>query len=193
MLSVMIGVTALTAAACQSRESASCQSDIVSSTVVATFCGHRQGDNEVLDLLILWRGKPGWFQRHQLGSGGGGSRLFGAGTNGQVSEHKTYGDVTIAFDANFDTNVVTIGRSTVKLDHINTVIVDDVDGDWHASATRWTEPRLQLVGDWNLALASRSSELLRDLRCDIPMPDPSASAGVSQVPVITVCEKLKKR
>jgi hypothetical protein len=195
MLSVMIGVTALAAAAaCQPRESASCQSDIVSSTVVATFCGHRQGENEMLDLLILWRGKPGWFQRHHLGGGGGGgSRRFGAGTNGRVSEHKIYGDVTIAFDADFDTNVVTIGRSTMKLDHVNTVIVDDVDGDWHASATRWTEPRLPLVGDWNLELASRSSELLRDLRCDIPMPDPSASAAVSQVPVITVCEKLRKR
>src|SRR4029450_4821612 len=84
----------------QPRENASCQSDIVSSTVVATFCGHRQGENEMLDLLILWRGKPGWFQRHHLGGGGGGgSRRFGAGTNGQVSEHKIYGDVTIAFDA----------------------------------------------------------------------------------------------
>src|SRR3954465_8981493 len=88
----------------QPRESASCQSNIVSSTVVATFCGHRQGDNEMLDLLILWRGRPGWFQRHHPGGGGGGSRVFGAGTNGAVSQHQTYGDVTIAFDANFDTN-----------------------------------------------------------------------------------------
>lgn len=110
---------------------------------------------------------------------------------GQVSEHKTYGDVTIAFDANFDTNVVTIGRSTVTLDHINTVIIDDVDGDWRVSATRWTEPRLPLVGDWNLALARRSNELLRYLRCDILMPDASPSYAVPQLPVITVCEKLK--
>jgi hypothetical protein len=194
VLSVVIGVAALAAAVgCQPRESASCQSNIVSSTVVATFCGHFQGNNEILDLLILWRGKPGWFQRHHPGGGGGGGRVFGAGTNGQVSQHQTYGDVTIAFDANFDTNVATIGRSTVQLDHINTVIIDDVDGDWHTTATRWIEPRLPLVGDWNVALAQRSSELLRYLRCDVPMPDPSASYAVPQVPVITVCEKLKKQ
>jgi hypothetical protein len=148
----------------------------------------------MLDLLILWRGRPGWFQRRRAGVyGGGGSRVSGTGTNGAVSEYNTYGDVTIAFDANFDTNVATIGRSTVKLDHVNTVFIDDVDGDWHTSATRWTEPRLPLAVDWNVALVQRSSELLRYLRCDVPMPDPSASYPVPQVPVITVCEKLKKQ
>lgn len=40
----------------QQRESSSCQSDVVSSTVVSTFCGHHEGEHEVLDLLILWRG-----------------------------------------------------------------------------------------------------------------------------------------
>src|SRR4029450_4226757 len=73
----------------QPRESASCQSDIVSSTVVATFCGHRQGENEMLDLLILWRGKPGWFQRHHLGGGGGGGRPLRGGDNGRhVAAHE---------------------------------------------------------------------------------------------------------
>src|SRR5262245_12173040 len=87
----------------QAPESTSCQSDIVSATVVATFCGHRQNDNQILDLLILWRGKPGWFQRHHPGSDGvGGSRVFGAGTKGKVSEHRRYGDVAIGFDADFD-------------------------------------------------------------------------------------------
>ncbi len=193
MLNAVIAVTVLAAIVSQPRETASCQSDIVSSTVVTTFCGHRQGDNEVLDLLILWRGKPGWFQRHRPGSsGGGGSRVFGAGTNGVVSQSQTYGDVTIAFAANFDTNEVTIGRSTVQLDHINTVIVDDVGGDWRTAATLWTEPRLPLDGDWNLALVRRSRELLRYLRCDIPMPVPPASYAVPQLPIITVCEKLRK-
>ena len=42
MPSVVIVMTVLGALACQPRETASCQSDIVSSTVVTTFCGHRQ-------------------------------------------------------------------------------------------------------------------------------------------------------
>src|SRR3954451_2669060 len=101
MLSTIIGVMILSASAAQQQsEAVSCQSDIVSSTVVSTFCGHRQGENQVIDLLILWRGKPGWFQEHRPSGtgGGGGSRRQGAGTAGQVSEHKTYGDVTIGFD-----------------------------------------------------------------------------------------------
>ncbi len=175
----------------QPRESASCQSDIVSSTAVSTFCGHRQGDNEIVDLLILWRGKPGWFQSKGTGSGGsGGSRKFGAGTNGVVSQSQSYGGVTIAFHADFDSNSATIGQSTIKLDRINTIVVDDVDRDWRVTNTRWTDPALPLVGDWNLLLATRSREFVRDLQCDIPMPAPPP---LRQLQVHTVCDKLKKR
>ena len=173
----------------QPRESASCQSDIVSSTAVATFCGHRQGDDQFLDLYILWRGKPGWFQNRSLGaSGGAGSRSFGAGTNGIVSQRQTYGAVTIAFEADFDANVVTIGQTTIKLDRVNAVVIDDVDGEWRTSATRRIEPRLPLTGDWNMALAQRSPEVRRDLQCGVPMPKPPAW---SQLQVVTVCDKLR--
>src|SRR5215831_5434383 len=90
---VMLGAFAQTAPQ-QPRESVSCQSDIVSSTVVETFCGHRHGDNEIVDLLILWRGKPGWFQMRGTGrNGSASSRRFGAGTNGVVSHSQSYGDV----------------------------------------------------------------------------------------------------
>jgi hypothetical protein len=191
LLSVTIGIAALAAVARQPRESVSCQSNIVSSTVVATFCGHRQADEEVLDLLILWRGTPGWFQRGS--GGGGGSRTFGAGTNGQVSQYEAYGDVTIAFAANFDTKVVMIGPSTVPLDHINTVMIDDVDGNWGSPATQWTEPRLPLAGDWNVALVRRSSALLRYLRCDVPMPQARVSYPGPRLPIVTVCEKLNNK
>jgi hypothetical protein len=46
----------------QRPESTSCGSNIVSGTVVATFCSHVSGTDQLLDLLILWRGAPGWFQ-----------------------------------------------------------------------------------------------------------------------------------
>jgi hypothetical protein len=72
------------------REQPSCQYNIVSSTVVAAYCGHRAGDDEVLDLLIAWRGEPGWFQRGDGATGGGGSRRLG-----RVSQYAIYNDVTI--------------------------------------------------------------------------------------------------
>jgi hypothetical protein len=179
----------------QPHESASCQSNIVSSTVVATFCGHAEHGNEMLDLLILWRGSPGWFLRHGPGGGGtGGSMTFGAGTKGVVSQYQTYGDVTIAFDADFDTNAVAIGSADVKLDHINTVVVDDVDTGWRVTARRWTDPRLPLGPDVNLSLAQRSRAVRADLNCAVPMPAaPVTRFPVQQARVVTVCEKLKTR
>jgi hypothetical protein len=181
----------------QSREIASCGSNIVSSTVVATFCGHRLDNDEILDLLILWRGNPGWFQRREGGRvGGGGSRQFGAGTKGHVSQYSMYGDVTISFDADFDANIVKIGEVPVPLNGVNTVLVDDIDepGARRISATRWTEPRLPLIGDMNLILVQRSRELLDYLRCEIPMPaPPSMRTSTSQIPIVTVCEKLKSK
>lgn len=179
---------------CHLRESTSCQSNIVSSTVVVTFCGHRQGANEMLDLLIVWRGAPGWFHnRHFGGGGGGGFTQFGAGTKGVVAMHQAYGDVTIGFDADFDANTVTIGDRNVALDRMNTILVDKVDrpGGRQISAMRWTAPRLPLGGDVNLVLVQRSRELLNDLQCDIPMPAPPSR--IPQAPVITVCEKLKQK
>jgi hypothetical protein len=178
-------------------ESASCESNIVSSTVVLTYCGHRLDRNEILDLLILWRGKPGWFQRRERGSsGGGGSRRFGGDTKGHVSQYSTYGDVTIGFDADFDASTVTIGEERIPLNGVNTVIVDDIDEPRarRVSATRWTEPRLPLIGDKNLVLVQRSRELLEYLRCEIPMPASSSlTTSRLQVAVITVCEKLKPK
>jgi hypothetical protein len=179
---------------CQLNESASCQSNIVSSTVVATFCGHRDGADEMVDLLSVWRGSPGWFQNRQFGDGGsGGYNEFGAGTKGHVAMHQAYGDVTISFDADFDANTVAIGERTVALGRVNTIIVDKVDGPGvhQISAMRWTEPRLPLGGDVNLILTQQSRELLNDLQCDIQMPTPPS--GIPQEPVMTVCEKLKQR
>lgn len=180
---------------CRSNERISCQSDIVSSTVVATFCGHRQGANEMLDLLVVWRGAPGWFHNRLfgVGGGGGGFNRFGAGTNGHVGMHQAYGNVTIGFEVDFDTNTVTIGDRAIALVRMNTILVDNVDrpGVHQVSAMRWTAPELPLGGDVNLTLAQRSRELLNDLQCDLPMPAPPS--GVPQAPVITVCEKLKQK
>ena len=53
-----------------------CDTNIVSATVAATFCGHASGDSQIVDLFILWRGRPGWFHAHGGGSGSGGSNEF---------------------------------------------------------------------------------------------------------------------
>lgn len=38
-------------------DSTSCQSHIVSSTLVATVCGHAADNSQIMDPVILWRGR----------------------------------------------------------------------------------------------------------------------------------------
>jgi len=171
-----------------------CQSDIVSPSVVATFCGHAAGGDEMMDLLILWRGAPGWFyKKGNAGVGSGGFlQDFGGWTKGRVSQHASYGDVEIAFEADFDAASVKIDEVVLPIDRFNTVVVDAVDepAARHIASRRRTEPRLPLTREPNLELARRSADLVNDLRCDVPMPPPPP---IPQASVITVCDKLKPR
>ena len=172
----------------------SCQFNIVSSTVVAANCSHREGDNEVVDLLTAWRGQPGWFG--DGASGGGGTRRFGAGTKGHVSQSANYNDVTVAFDADFDAGTVMIGDLTVTLKGVNAILIDQVEraDAKPRPATLWIEPRLPLGRDVNLLMTQRSPELRKFLRCEVPMPAPSPTRRMRSRPtIVTVCEKLEGR
>ena len=178
---------------CQMHEDPSCQSDIVSASAISSFCGHAEGPAQVPDLVILWRGEPGWFLAPTPGgvNAVGGARSYGAGTRGHVSETRRYGGITIGFDADFDAEVLKVGASAIPLDRVNTVVLDYVGGEWRVTAKRWTEPRPPVAGDWNLALARRSPEFLRDLRCELPMPAAVPAGPGARPLVVTVCERLK--
>ena len=184
---VVVGTALIAGGAHQRRESSSCQTDIVSATVVSTYCGHHENGSEVLDLLILWRGKPGWFLGAGL-RGTGGTRTFGPGINGIVSSRETFGDVTIEFGADFDRRTATIGSLAIDLSKVNTVTIDDVEGAGRVSAQVWTEPRLPADGDWNRALARKSALIREFLQCEVPMP----STPRNGPPVVTVCERLRR-
>jgi hypothetical protein len=176
----------------QPRESTTCGTNIVSATVVATYCSHRVGDDDKLDLFILWRGQPGWFQRRGIGeSGNRGSRTMGGSTNGHVSDYTTYNGVTIAFDADFDAGTVTIGDVRIRLDDVDAVLVDTVDqrAGQHIAGMEQIASTVKLGSDPNVALIERSPTLLRYLQCEISMPRPA----MPQPPVITVCQKLAAR
>ena len=180
----------------QSPGAVGCDSNIISSTVVATYCGHADGSEQILDLLILWRGDPGWFERGQGGSGSGGTYEATGGVTSHVTQYSMYGGVAIGFEADFDKNSASVGETVVQLDRVNTVLVDNVDkpGARAVSTTLWTEPRLPLSGDVHVALIRQSSALLDYLRCDLPMPGESAARSrTPRVPVVTVCEKLKSK
>jgi hypothetical protein len=174
------------------QDQPSCQFDIVSSTVVATHCSHRVVHDQVLDLFIAWRGRPGWFQQRYSSMGRGATGSFGTAMLGRVSQHQTYNDVTLGFHADFHARTVTIGEEVVSLKSVNAILIDQVERaeTRRISSTRWIQPRLPLGVDVNLILARRSRELRQFLRCNVPMPAASPKVVRPQPPVVTVCEKL---
>jgi hypothetical protein len=179
----------------QSPENTTCGTNIVSSSVVATYCSHRSGGDEILDLMILWRGTPGWFQHSTWGTGGGGGgSIITVNGRGRVNRWFNYGDVTLGFDADFDAHTVKLGDEVVPLAHVDAILIDDVDGPRRIQGTRWIEPRLRLAADMNVVVIQQSRELRDYLRCDVPMPAPPATP-IPRPPqrIITVCEKLKAK
>lgn len=169
VFSSLCAASLVAAVACSEREPASCQYNILSSTVVAAYCSHRDGSHELVDRLIAWRGQPGWFG--DGATGGGGTRRFGAGTSGRVSQSARYQGFTIAFDADFDAGTVGVGDVTVTLRHENAILIDHVErGDAQLMSKLWIDPDLPLGVDVNLVMAQRSRELRTFLRCELPMP-----------------------
>ena len=78
----------------------------------------------MIDVVILWRGAAGWFQRGPSGRhGSGGSTVMGPATKGYVVHDATYGDIAISFDADFDTNTIKLGERTIGLERVNTIFV----------------------------------------------------------------------
>ena len=191
--SVAIGLT-LTLGGAQSRgiPPTGAGSYVVSPAVVATSITHADPSGQSsLDLLVLWRGTPGWF------SGGkrGGSSTWGesaAGRPGSPDSERSQGVVTHQFSfgryslsLRFDRDVRTLllQGMDLALEGANVVLVDGVDSpvgptvigtrriDWEtASRPVRVEPLLR-----------ETPELLAFLRCDATLSDPSLQALVSGI------------
>jgi len=105
----------------------------LSPTTVAYWQQHENGDGTgTLDLLVLWRGTPGWFFRGGSSSGGGG--IHGGFAQWQGTHSMTYGDVTLTMEftsqsKNFDpaSTVVTILDRKIQLRDTNVILIDGAD------------------------------------------------------------------
>src|SRR4051812_31771208 len=111
-----------------------------------------------LDLLVLWRGSPGWFMRGSMGSTGGahigggieGGTVGGVGGQGDVRRASlktewltwSYGTLTLRVDVDVNANVATVLGTPVSLDNSNVIVVDGADSDNGSKVadTRWIEP-----------------------------------------------------
>jgi hypothetical protein len=168
----------------------------VSETVITTLCGHAAGAQQALDLLIMWRGSPGWFQRREKGASDDDvTREFANSEGTRVAQYRTFAEVTVGFDADFAARTVTIDGETLSLTHDNAIVVDHVDIPHmrRVVTTYRVETILPLSDDANLILARMSARVRAAFQCTPHLPSPRRGplSPVQQRHVATVCERLR--
>jgi hypothetical protein len=144
----------------------------VSSSVIGWWMAHPEGaGTSALDLLILWRGTPGWLLR---GGGMGGSA---SGRQGFASNMGTQtmwaGSRALTWTFDLTAKTVTILDQSFSLAAVNVVLVDDADSPQGSRVVRALRIDPTYPGSalhFELALR-RSPELLEFLQCDVPLSD----------------------
>ena len=157
-------------------------SKIVSPVVVASWRAHdNYADGSTTTLLVLWRGKAGWFTPGGRGSGGGG----GGSSSSYAYEYMTYGGRTFTMEFDDDKKIVKMVNQEISLKETNVVLVDFVDSETGATIVgyRWIEPGPPApplvegaVADPIAGVIRRSPELYDYLHCDLKLSDPLMNA-----------------
>jgi hypothetical protein len=142
-------------------------SAVVSPTVVAGWFTRRGGAEAVLDLLVLWRGSPGWALRggQAVGSSGGGTGQRQGMTirRGDLSLHMAYDAAARSCE---------IEGQAMPLGDDNVVLVDGVDSrDGPRVVKTLRIDRALATTDAVDAAIRRSPELVAYLQCDVQLPD----------------------
>ena len=159
----------------------------LSPTTVAYWQQHDNGDGTgSLDLLVLWRGSPGWFFRGGSSSGGGG--VHGGFGQWQGTHAMTYGDVTLTMEftsqsKDFDpaSTVVKILDREIPLRDTNVILIDGADSKTPTIVgTRYVDPHFA-GRDPVAAVVKRTPELFEFLRCDLTLPDSNQQAMMALV------------
>jgi hypothetical protein len=176
-VSVAVGwlISGAVAAGGQRRPGSVQTSYIVSPVVVATVMATRAADGaETLDLLVLWRGSPGWFFRD------GGTGSSGGGTGTWVYATARYGDLQLQLSLDTAARIAIVQGTRVELKDANIVLVDGADtravvvGMLRADPLLADAPRIEPV-------LRSSARLLEFLRCDVRLDDPGRDAAVQRM------------
>ncbi len=128
-----------------------------------------------LELLVLWRGAPGWFAQ-----GTGKSESGGGDSNGHYWVHLQEGSIDLDLDLNMDKRIATIGGSDTALGEANVLLVDGVGSAGvptvHATAS---VPSAVEAPPGGLYAALRAvPNVLSFLQCESRLPDPGDRLGV---------------
>jgi hypothetical protein len=131
-----------------------------------------------LDLIVVWRGNPGWFMRGSQQSSGGGS----AGT---VRQTLRYGDLQLEVAFHSTKRTADIQGKVVELGDANVILVDHVDSVEGPRVVCTLRIDGEVPSDNGRArvepVLRRSPEVISFLRCDAPMPDGRGQASIDRL------------
>lgn len=164
---------------------------MVSPAVVATWMVRRDPNaSSELDLLVLWRGSPGWFLKEGTQESSGGSSSSAGGQNDLVFERASFGGIRLQVVFDGSKRTARVLDDEVELGSDNVILVDDVDGANGPQIARSMKVDGQFAkepAEIN-EIVSRNPELYEFLRCDARVPDPNVQPTID-----AVCERMKPR
>lgn len=144
----------------------------VSSSVIAWWIAHPDDAGiSALDLLILWRGTPGWLSRAgSIGGNGAGLQGFGSNTGTQTV---WAGDRALTWTFDLTGKTITILDQPFSLADVNVILIDDADGPQGSRLVRalQIDPRYSAAPPHFELAVRRSPELLQFLQCDTQLGD----------------------
>jgi hypothetical protein len=151
-----------------------------SAVTVMTWVARYGSDGaQQLELLVLWRGTPGWYLRGSgsSSSGGGGANSF----NSSIG----YGGLDLRLELQYQPRVANIQGTRVELRDDNVIFVDFVDtkGPTVVGTLR-VDPALPQA-DGRIPrideVLGRSAEIVKFLRCDAELPDPRGQGAIERI------------
>jgi hypothetical protein len=140
-----------------------------SAAVMTTYATRRLPSGEALELVILWRGTPGWFTRGRASSSSGGVTKDGW-------RHRfSQGGLEFEAALDFKTRNASIQGEIIKLGGANVILVDSVDSlrGARVAGTLTVDARLGEGSGYLriLPVLARSKEIRGYLRCDTELAD----------------------
>jgi hypothetical protein len=166
-------------------------SPVLSPTVVATFIIRTppKGTPE-LELLVLWRGTPGWFMREGSSESSSSGVSLGPGESGIVVERLSYGGIQLDLEFERGKRIARIQGREIALDTANVILVDDVDGSAgpQVAGSLQVDPAVHDEPAGIEVIIRNNPELYLFLRCDARLPDATAQPMFD-----SICARMEPR
>jgi len=162
----------------EGREYQATETRYVSPTVLATWIKRVGPERELIDVIVLWRGEPGWHLK--------GSRR-GSSSSATPDVHHTsisYGGLDLDMSFNRKRQLVTIGRREVALKpNLNVVLVDRVGTEpiKFKIETLAVEPSLPRHGPRLERVLGSSPRIVEFLQCHLSLPEPRGKQMIERV------------